>query len=190
MYNNKTLILGIDSSKRSTGVCLLTHTKVDDKDVFEVVSKCVLKTKAFKDEPVFKSELDSYNMMKHFIADYVSEIDYGVLEGFAFGGQGLTKLAATAAVYQLLLAQNNKLILHIAPNRVKMIVGGSGKATKEEVRAGLKDFLVDFDKITWPTYDVSDAAAIAVASAIVNLYPERFEKKCVKKRLPKQLTKS
>lgn len=189
MYNNKTLILGIDSSKRSTGVALVTHTKIDDKDVFEIVSKCVLKTKAFKGEPIFKSELDSYNMMKHFIKDYVEYIDYGVLEGFAFGGQGLTTLAATAAVYQLLLAQNNKPILHIAPNRVKLIVGGNGKASKDEVRAGLSKYLKDFDLIKWPTYDVSDAAAIAVSSAIVNLYPERFVKKCVKKRLPKQSTK-
>lgn len=176
MYNNKTLFLSIDSSKRSTGAALITHHKNENKeDVFEIVSKVLIKTKPFKGEPVFKSELDSYNMMSLFIKDYVQFIDYGVLEGFAFGGQGLTKLAATAAVYQLLLAQNEKPIIHIAPNRVKLIIGGSGRATKEEVRLGLKNFLKDFDTIKWPSFDVSDAVAIGIASAIVNLYPEKYK---------------
>lgn len=164
------------------GAALVTHFKNENKeDIFEIVEKVLIKTKPFKGEPLFKSELDSYNMMSLFIKDYVEFIDYGVLEGFAFGGQGLTTLAATAAVYQLLLAQNSKPIIHIAPNRVKMIVGGNGRSTKQEVRIGLKNFIKDFETIKWPSYDVSDAVAIGVASAIVNLYPERF-KTAIKKR--------
>jgi Holliday junction resolvasome RuvABC endonuclease subunit len=124
-------------------------------------------------------------MMKHYLDSYMEYIDYGVLEGFAFGGQGLTKLASTAAVYQLLLAQNKKPIIHIAPNRVKLLISGSGKGSKQEVQAGLSKFLVNFDTISWNSFDVSDAAAIAVSSAIVNLYPERF-KTTVKKKLKKE----
>jgi len=186
MYNNKTLILCIDSSKRSTGAALISHYKDEDKnDIFEIVEKVLIKTKPFPNEPIFKSELDSYNMMKLFTEKYMEYIDYGVLEGFAFGGQGLTKLAATASVYQLLLAQNEKPIILIAPNRVKLIVGSHGKATKAEVRQGLKNFLKDFETIKWPSYDVSDAVAIGISSAIVNLYPERFKATPKKKKVAK-----
>lgn len=174
MLQNKLLILGIDSSKRKTGVSLITYTRVDDKDVFELVDRVLITTKAFKGEPLFKSELDSYNMLKLFLTPYMENIDYGVLEGFAFGGQGLTTLAATAAVYQLLLAQNGKQIVHIAPSRVKKIIAGDGHADKTLVRDKLKDWLINFDSIVWPSLDVSDSAAIAIASAIVNIYPERF----------------
>lgn len=174
MLDNKLLILGIDSSKRKTGVSLITHTKVDDKDIFELVDRVLITTKPFKGEPLFKSELDSYNMLKLFLTPYMENIDYGVLEGFAYGGQGLTTLAATAAVYQLLLAQNGKQIVHIAPSRVKKIITGDGHADKTKVKDSLKTWLINFDTIIWPSLDVTDSAAIAIASAIVNIYPERF----------------
>lgn len=176
MKDNKIVILAVDSSKRNTGVAIVTHYKDEnDQDIFEILAKVHIKVKPAPNEKVFQCELQSYNMMSLFVKDYIEYIDYAVLEGFAFGGQGLTKLASTAAVYQLLFAMNNIPIIHIAPNRVKKIVGGTGKATKQEVRSGLSNFLKDYDKITWPSYDVSDAAAIGVASAIVHLYPERFE---------------
>jgi len=186
LYKDKTLILGLDSSKRNTGVSLITHFKKEDgSDVFELLSKVHIKVKPVPNEPVFFCELQSYNMLAYFLKDYIEYIDYGVLEGFAFGGQGLTKLASTAAVYQLLLAQNNIPIIHIAPTRVKLIVSGSGKGSKQEVRAGLSNFLINYDTIKWPTFDVSDSAAIAVASAIVNLYPERFPSKTKLKKAKK-----
>lgn len=134
-----------------------------------------IKVKPLKNEPIFYAELQSYNMMSYYLKDYLKYIDYAVLEGFAFGGAGLTKLASTASVYQLLLAQNNIPIIHIAPTRVKLIIAGSGKATKQEVQKNLKQFLVNYDAIKWQSLDVSDSAGIAVASAIVNLYPERFK---------------
>lgn len=175
MINNKIVILAVDSSKRNTGVAIITHYKDDNgQDIFEVLSKVHIKIKPIPNEKVFQCELQSYNMMSFFIKDYISIIDYAVLEGYAFGGQGLTKLASTAAVFQLLFAMNNIPIIHIAPKRVKKIIADSGNATKIEVRQGLEKFIKDYNTITWPSYDVSDAAAIGIASAIVNLYPERF----------------
>lgn len=193
MYNNKTLILGIDSSKRSTGVALITHYKSEDnKDIFELYKKVLIKTKSKPGDHLFQSELDSYEMMKAFLKDDVKLIDYAALEGFAFGGRNLTGLSATAAMYQLIMAQEKIPLIHIAPKRVKLIVAETGNATKQEVKAGLKNYLINYDTIVWPSFDVTDAAAIAISSAIVNLYPERFEKKipCPKKKILKPSVQS
>lgn len=138
MKDNKILVLGIDSSKRKTGVCIIAYSKVDGKDVYEIVEKALIKVPAIPNEPIFYSEYKSYLLLQEFLKKYVNDLDYSALEGFAFGGQGLTKLASTAAVYQLYLCQINKVITHIAPTRVKLIVGGSGKATKEEVRKRIR----------------------------------------------------
>lgn len=181
MLNNKTLVLGLDSSKRSTGACLIYYSKVDDKDVFELYKKVLIKTKYKKDCHLFQSELDSYNMLEYFLKDDIKFIDYCVIEGFAFGGTGLTQLSATAAVYQLLMAQNNIPVVHIAPKRVKLIIADSGNATKEVVQEKLNNYIINYSDVTWPSLDVSDSAAIGIAGTIVNLYPERFIKNVKKK---------
>ena len=51
---------------------------------------------------------------------------------------------------------------------------------------GLEKFIKDYNTLTWPSYDVSDAAAIGIASAIVNLYPERFTTPPKKPRVKKE----
>lgn len=187
MKDNKIVILAVDSSKRNTGVAIVTHYKDENnQDVFEILAKVHIKVKPIPNEKVFQCELQSYNMMSFFIKDYISIIDYAVLEGYAFGGQGLTKLASTAAVYQLLFAMNNIPIIHIAPKRVKKIIADTGNATKIEVRQGLEKFIKDYSNITWPSYDVSDAAAIGIASAIVHIYPERFPTPIKKPRVKKE----
>lgn len=122
-------------------------------------------------------------MLIHILKPYIDIIDYAAFEGFAFGGQGLTQLSGTAAVYQLYYAQKSKPVIHIAPTRVKLLIGGSGKAEKSSVQKGLKDFLSNFDTIRWNAFDESDATAIAISSSIVNLYPERFPKVIKKKKV-------
>lgn len=178
-----TYIAGIDSSKRSTGVAIIKHYKdSDNNDVFELIDKWLIKTKLVKGQHLFQSELDSYNAMVDTMSKYIDQISYASFEGFAFGGQGLTQLSSTAAVFQLYFAQNNKPIVHLAPTRVKLLVGGKGKAEKEEVREGLSNFIKNVDTVVWKSYDESDAVAIAISSAIVNLYPERFPVKVKKTR--------
>ena len=54
----------------------------------------------------------------------------------------------------------------IAPSSVKKIITGSGRATKEEVRANLANHLENFHDIEWSNFDESDATAIAIAYGI------------------------
>lgn len=161
----------------------MTHYKdKTGKDIFELIDKWLIKTKATANEHSFQSGLDSYNLLTSTMKDHIKTVDYTAFENFAFGGQGLTQLSSTAAVYQLYYAQHAKPVVNIAPTRVKLIIAGKGKAEKEEVRAGLSNFIKDFENIQFKSYDESDAVAIAVASAIVNLYPEKFPAKIKKPR--------
>ena len=185
MKDGKTIIVGMDSSKRCTGVALISHYKDKDLDVFEIIDKTSIKTKLVKGSHLFASELESYNAIGVFLAKYINIVDYAAFEGFAFGGQGLTGLSGTAAVYQLYFAQQGKPVVHIAPTRVKKIITDKGKAEKEEVQAALIKFITNIKGITFNTYDESDACGIAISSAIINLYPERFPKPVKKIRKPK-----
>lgn len=181
------IMVGIDSSKRCTGVSVLKHYKHEDQDKFEILDKWLIKTKNTPTEALFESELTSYNLMVSTMKPYIKKVNYAAFEGFAFGGQGLTQLSSTAAVFQLYYAQQKKPIVHIAPTRVKLIVAGSGRADKIEVRAGLSKFIDNFDTIVWKSYDESDSVAIAIASAIINLYPERFPVKVKTRKVIKKV---
>lgn len=167
-------ILGLDSSKRNTGVSIIKYDSL--LDMYELVEKHMIRTKYKLGDHLFQSELESYNQLISIINDFKNPFKFCTLEGFAFGGQGLTKLASTAAVFQLACVQKNISVNHIAPKRVKLLISGSGNSDKNQVRTGLKKFLNNFDSISWKTFDESDSAAIAIAANIVFLNPDDFQK--------------
>ena len=60
----------------------------------------------------------------------------------------------------------NKPFDVIAPQSVKKIITGSGRADKLQVRIGLNNFIENIDEFIFSNYDESDAAAVAVAYGI------------------------
>lgn len=60
-------------------------------------------------------------------------------------------------------------IEEITPTEVKSLIGGHGKATKDEVEDGLRDLLSDSQKdFHFATDDESDAVAVALSFCIKN----------------------
>ena len=71
-------------------------------------------------------------------------------------------------LYRFQIVNNLKKSFDVlAPQSVKKIVAGSGRATKEEVRDSLSKYIVDFESISFNNYDESDAVAIAVAYGLL-----------------------
>ena len=118
----------------------------------------------------FQKKLESLDLFI-FASDSFTSIKnskFFVLENYSFGSSGrLTDLAELAGLYKGHIIRGlNKTYDLIAPQSVKKIVAGSGRADKQAVRDGLRNFIVNIDDFVFNNYDESDAAAVAVAYGI------------------------
>lgn len=53
-----------------------------------------------------------------------------------------------------------------SPQQVKKYVTGSGKASKEDVAEGILKFLTSPNQLNYKTYDITDAIAVAITTAM------------------------
>lgn len=154
---------GIDLSINCTG---LASVKMVDKDKFELVELRHVKPKHQRDR--FAKKLDNFEIFQWCATNLsaIRDSAFFVFENYSYGSPGhLADLGELTGLYKYHITKNmNKQFDIIAPTSVKKIITGRGqKISKEDVRAGLQKYLINFDSIEWSNYDESDAAAIAVA---------------------------
>lgn len=108
------------------------------------------------------------DMLRKLLCEH-SDVDVVVRErGFSRFAQTTQALFRVVGVSDLVAYEelDVKQVEEIPPTTVKSIVGGYGKATKEEVEEGLRTMLPDHQKdYVFATDDESDAVAVAVTYA-------------------------
>jgi crossover junction endodeoxyribonuclease RuvC len=152
------IILGIDSSLACPAFAIVEITEEGQANVIEVSH--------IKTSPRKSTGYRLFQIYKHFndiLERY--EFDYIVFEkGFNKFAVATQQIQRTMGV--LVITLFNKGIEkyeEIAPTSVKKAITGKGKASKEELAAGLVIYVGD---IKYKTNDESDAVGVALALAI------------------------
>lgn len=107
----------------------------------------------------------------------IKDSKFFVFENYSFGSPGrLTDLAELAGLYKGHIVKGlEKSFDLIAPQTVKKIITGSGRADKDEVQKALGNFVININDFTFANYDESDAVAVAVSYGI---QMERLQNGC------------
>lgn len=177
------LVLGIDQSATSTGVCLL-------KTSGELVHLSrICPTRGLKDTARLLFIRDS---LTELLSQY-SDITTGVMEGYSYGSANKKfVLGEVGAVVKIVAADADIDLKGAAPTQLKKFVTGHGSATKQEVIKAIERRW----KIAIPQDDMADAYGLArIALEIKNptsLYRAELEiiKKITNKALHKKRVRS
>lgn len=153
---------GIDLSVTNTGLAVVEYLGDSKFSLIDVKSIAPNpRTKGFNKKleslECFIFATESFSSIK--------ESKFFVLENYSFGSPGrLTDLAELAGLYKGHIIRGlGKSYDVIAPQTVKKIITGSGRADKNEVQKSLKNFVINIDKFEFNNYDESDAVAVAVS---------------------------
>lgn len=153
---------GIDLSVTNTGLAVVEYLGDSKFSLIDVKSIAPNpRTKGFNKKleslECFIFATESFNSIK--------DSKFFVLENYSFGSPGrLTDLAELAGLYKGHIIRGlGKSYDVIAPQTVKKIITGSGRADKNEVQKSLKNFVINIDKFEFNNYDESDAVAVAVS---------------------------
>lgn len=157
---------GVDISISSTGIAVVEYLG-DSK--FKLIDKKTISPS--RHSKGFDRKLENYQVFKFYTENFsaAKEISFFVLENYSYGSPGkIADLGELGGLYRFQIVNNLKKSFDVlAPQSVKKIVAGSGRATKEEVRDSLSKYIEDFDSINFNNYDESDAVAIAVAYGLL-----------------------
>lgn len=153
---------GIDLSVTNTGLAVVEYLGDSKFSLIDVKSIAPNpRTKGFN------KKLESLECFIFATGSFSSIKDskFFVLENYSFGSPGrLTDLAELAGLYKGHIIRGlGKSYDVIAPQTVKKIITGSGRADKNEVQKSLKNFVINIDKFEFNNYDESDAVAVAVS---------------------------
>lgn len=163
MVSKATIICGIDPSIRSTGLAILLYEKGKAKPFF-VKSKTTLNNKKTKFPSKWATKKGEYELFEFYLKDKAEEVDLFVFENYSYGSVGhLADLGELTGLFKYYIDGFDKPFVTIPPATVKRLVGGSGRASKEDVAKELKKFVSNYDDIEFNTTDESDAIAIAIA---------------------------
>ena len=153
---------GIDLSVTNTGLAVVEYLGDSKFSLIDVKSIAPNpRTKGFNKKleslECFIFATESFSSIK--------DSKFFVLENYSFGSPGrLTDLAELAGLYKGHIIRGlRKSYDVIAPQTVKKIITGSGRADKNEVQKSLKNFVINIDKFEFNNYDESDAVAVAVS---------------------------
>lgn len=153
---------GIDLSVTNTGLAVVEYLGDSKFSLIDVKSIAPNpRTKGFNKKleslECFIFATESFSSIK--------DSKFFVLENYSFGSPGrLTDLAELAGLYKGHIIRGlGKSYDVIAPQTVKKIITGSGRADKNEVQKSLKNFVINIDKFEFNNYDESDAVAVAVS---------------------------
>lgn len=153
---------GIDLSVTNTGLAVVEYLGDSKFSLIDVKSIAPNpRTKGFNKKleslECFIFATESFSSIK--------DSKFFVLENYSFGSPGrLTDLAELAGLYKGHIIRGlGKSYDVIAPQAVKKIITGSGRADKNEVQKSLKNFVINIDKFEFNNYDESDAVAVAVS---------------------------
>nr|DAY34791.1 MAG TPA: RuvC [Bacteriophage sp.] len=153
---------GIDLSVTNTGLAVVEY--LGDSKFSLIDIKSIAPNPRTKG---FNKKLESLECFIFATESFSSIKDskFFVLENYSFGSPGrLTDLAELAGLYKGHIIRGlGKSYDVIAPQTVKKIITGSGRADKNEVQKSLKNFVINIDKFEFNNYDESDAVAVAVS---------------------------
>ena len=153
---------GIDLSVTNTGLAVVEY--LGDSKFSLIDIKSIAPNPRTKG---FNKKLESLECFIFATESFSSIKDskFFVLENYSFGSPGrLTDLAELAGLYKgHIICGLGKSYDVIAPQTVKKIITGSGRADKNEVQKSLKNFVINIDKFEFNNYDESDAVAVAVS---------------------------
>lgn len=153
---------GIDLSVTNTGLAVVEY--LGDRKFNLIDIKSIAPNPRTKG---FNKKLESLECFIFATESFSSIKDskFFVLENYSFGSPGrLTDLAELAGLYKGHIIRGlGKSYDVIAPQTVKKIITGSGRADKNEVQESLKNFVVNIESFTFNNYDESDAVAVAVS---------------------------
>lgn len=165
---------GIDLSVTNTGLAVVEYLGESKFNLIDIKSIAPnSRTKGFN------RKLESLECFIFATESFtpIKDSKFFVLENYSFGSPGrLTDLAELAGLYKGHIIRGlDKSYDVIAPQTVKKIIAGSGRADKDEVQSALKNFVVNIDEFTFNNYDESDAVAVAVS---YGLQMEKIQNGC------------
>lgn len=162
------IIMGLDLSLNSTGISIIEI--LNNREV-----------KILNEERVRNDFINPSNR-----GEKLFKIYYGIEElldiyagtsliivkekGFTKFTKATQALFEVSGVTELVMFCNNRVIEdEITPTSVKKYITGNGKASKEDVDKGLREYLIREQKgYKFTSNDTSDATAVAIAYAIKN----------------------
>lgn len=153
------VVLGIDP-----GFCFTGYAVISKKGRVVLQDYGVLKLKSKENIP------EKIKIFYEFCTELI--IKWGitriVLETSFLGknAQTFLKLGFLRGVSYLISAQNDLEVVEFAPREIKQIITGFGGAEKEQVFRVIKML---FPNINTSTFDETDAIAIALAGALLNV---------------------
>lgn len=156
------VFMGIDQSLNGTGICVIsTQTGA----ALEVVKLTINGNKG-------TPQLLGHERLKY-IASRVLELirkhspDKVALEGISFASSGrVLDLSELLGVLKYEITENTNLKpMLFAPQSVKRLIAGNGRAEKDEVQMAVKS-VIDYD---FKSFDESDACALALCAAMKNV---------------------
>lgn len=152
------IILGIDPGTIVAGFCIMNvldkKISIYDYGIIKFNRKMMLQSRIFQ----FYNDINEL-IVKHNVECISLETPY-----LGENAQAFLKLGYLRGIVYLICEQKKISLREFAPTVIKQQVTGSGRATKEEVQAMIKQL---FPKIgIFETLDASDAVAIALCGAI------------------------
>lgn len=157
---------GIDLSISSTGLAVVEYL---GNGKFKLIDKKTISPPRTPKNP-FDRKVESLRLFQfanESLTPY-KESKFFVFENYSFGSPGkITELAELAGIYKFYInTALNKPFDFIAPQSVKKVITGNGRADKLQVKIGLGNFIENYNDFVFNNYDESDAAAVAVAYGI------------------------
>lgn len=156
--------LALDVSLSCTGLAILSMT---DENKFILYSKNSIVVPQKKNKTRFERKYDIYNLFKYYLEQYKDTIKFAVFENYAFAAKGqLLDLAEVSSLYKLALIDIGIPFDVLPPKSSKLIVAGSGNASKQDVARALPNFILNYNDFEFNSLDETDAIANGIAYAI------------------------
>ncbi|MBP9781793.1 crossover junction endodeoxyribonuclease RuvC [Candidatus Woesebacteria bacterium] len=152
------IILGIDPGTATTGFGVIEEV---DKNKFELINFGLISTD--KKTPHGKRLDQIYEGVLAVIEK--NKPDVVAIERLFFASNALTAIAVGQAIGVIKLAIHHRglTVFDYAPMQVKLVVGGSGKADKDLIKATIKQMFKIREKKGMRTHFDNSADAIAIA---------------------------
>lgn len=167
----KLKILALDVSSTSTGYSRFEYD-IETRAITHIDTGSIKSAKSDILARIDFIDTEMYNKGLHSWADVVA------IENYAFAGTRVVQMAEVIGIFKYAFYKAKVPRAMIAPATVKRLIGGSGKASKEEVLLGLyrEPCLKDY---SFRNTDESDSAAIGLT--FIKLYEESKDARTVSK---------
>jgi len=164
-------ILGIDPGSQKTGVAILQYPKPQ----LLYANTIVLTNR--KQFPTLATKMEKlYKEIAHLIQTYQPHILAIESPFYGQNAQSMLKLGHIQGLCFALAFQYRLSFHTYTPTQIKQAITGHGNASKEQVQGMLQYHFPDNTHLSLPSFDASDAIAVALTHAFFTespLYPLR-----------------